>query len=271
MYAYSSTSVFPTSSWNATNYWVDVLFDPGGLVRSTSIIVRPLIADRARHRRRGARRRAAVTSKRGRPPARPENPLIAQDDRRGRRGEAAPTRRRAGQPADKPGYDTLARPPVGTAPRAGSRPCNLVTRSQAQDDPRDRVQAPVEAPQGPTCIYRTEDGKAFITLAVQSLDIDRLKKRVHRAQTVDVSDRTAYCGIHGTLDPVPAAAGQPRAQRRGAVLGGQAVRRPGRPTARKLTPRRAAVSLLRRSGYSPSAVEGVAGAFRGGDVVTRPG
>ena len=28
VYAYSPTSVFPTSSWNATNYWVDVLFAP---------------------------------------------------------------------------------------------------------------------------------------------------------------------------------------------------------------------------------------------------
>jgi hypothetical protein len=27
VFANSSTSVFPTSSWNATNYWVDVLFD----------------------------------------------------------------------------------------------------------------------------------------------------------------------------------------------------------------------------------------------------
>jgi hypothetical protein len=29
VYAYSSTDVFPTSSWNASNYWVDVLFAPG--------------------------------------------------------------------------------------------------------------------------------------------------------------------------------------------------------------------------------------------------
>jgi hypothetical protein len=29
VYAYSSNSVFPLSSYNATNYWVDVLFDPG--------------------------------------------------------------------------------------------------------------------------------------------------------------------------------------------------------------------------------------------------
>ena len=29
VYAYSSTSTFPTTSYNATNYWVDVLFQPG--------------------------------------------------------------------------------------------------------------------------------------------------------------------------------------------------------------------------------------------------
>jgi hypothetical protein len=29
VYAYSATHVFPTSSSNATNYWVDVLFAPG--------------------------------------------------------------------------------------------------------------------------------------------------------------------------------------------------------------------------------------------------
>jgi hypothetical protein len=30
VYAYASSSTFPTSSWNASNYWVDVLFDPAG-------------------------------------------------------------------------------------------------------------------------------------------------------------------------------------------------------------------------------------------------
>lgn len=29
VYAYSSTSSFPRASWNASNYWVDVLFSPG--------------------------------------------------------------------------------------------------------------------------------------------------------------------------------------------------------------------------------------------------
>ena len=30
VYAYSASPTFPASSWNATNYWVDVLFAPGG-------------------------------------------------------------------------------------------------------------------------------------------------------------------------------------------------------------------------------------------------
>jgi hypothetical protein len=29
VYAYSATSVFPTNTFNSTNYWVDVLFAPG--------------------------------------------------------------------------------------------------------------------------------------------------------------------------------------------------------------------------------------------------
>jgi hypothetical protein len=28
LYVYSSTLIFPVSSFNATNYWVDVLFTP---------------------------------------------------------------------------------------------------------------------------------------------------------------------------------------------------------------------------------------------------
>ena len=29
VYAYSGTTVFPTNNFNASNYWVDVLFAPG--------------------------------------------------------------------------------------------------------------------------------------------------------------------------------------------------------------------------------------------------
>ena len=57
--------------------------------------------------------------------------------------------------------------------------------------------APVEAPQGPTCIFRARSGKAFVTLAVQKLDISRLKKQLHRAQSVGVAHRAGYCGTYG--------------------------------------------------------------------------
>lgn len=124
----------------------------------------------------------------------PDNPLIGKTTAS---GAASTSNEHAPKPVDKPGYDTLLDRQSGSS-RSRFTPCNLVTRSQAQDILGNRVQAPVEAPQGPTCIYRTEDGKAFITLAVQSLDINRLKKQTRRKQTVDVSDRTAYCGIHGT-------------------------------------------------------------------------
>jgi hypothetical protein len=30
VYAYGSSSVLPVNTWNATNYWVDVLFAPAG-------------------------------------------------------------------------------------------------------------------------------------------------------------------------------------------------------------------------------------------------
>lgn len=124
----------------------------------------------------------------------PENPLVGKTSASTSSGR---TNEALAKPADKPAYDTLLdRQSTGSESRF--TPCNLVTRSQAQSILGDRVQTPVEAPQGPTCIYRTETGKTFITLAVQSLDIDRLKKQVKARKAVAVSDRTAYCGVHGT-------------------------------------------------------------------------
>ena len=37
IYIYSSTSAFPTSSFNSTNYWVDVAFSPGASLKSISV------------------------------------------------------------------------------------------------------------------------------------------------------------------------------------------------------------------------------------------
>jgi hypothetical protein len=121
-------------------------------------------------------------------PGSPENPLVAAP---GDVNEGQP------KPADAPGYDTLLDRQASTSERRFT-PCNLVTRSQARAILGGRVRAPVEAPQGPTCIYRAEAGGPFVTLAVQSLDLDIVKKRVRRREAVEVADRSAYCGMYGT-------------------------------------------------------------------------
>lgn len=41
VYAYGSNSVFPTQTWNTSNYWVDVLFQPGPAPELTSLAIIP--------------------------------------------------------------------------------------------------------------------------------------------------------------------------------------------------------------------------------------
>ena len=41
VYAYGASSVFPNQTWNTSNYWVDVLFQPGAAPTLTSITVTP--------------------------------------------------------------------------------------------------------------------------------------------------------------------------------------------------------------------------------------
>jgi hypothetical protein len=42
------------------------------------------------------------------------------------------------------------------------------------------------------------DGKSFITLAVQSLEFSKLKRRIHKRQPVSISDASAFCGVLGS-------------------------------------------------------------------------
>jgi hypothetical protein len=127
------------------------------------------------------------------PPGSPQNPLVGKSTESttsGRSNEAQ------GRSTAKPGYETLV-DRQARKPRSRFTPCNLVTRAQATAILGGPVQAPLEAPQGPTCIYRSESGKSFITLAVQPLDFDRLKKQIRGPQSVEIADRAAYCGTYG--------------------------------------------------------------------------
>jgi hypothetical protein len=82
------------------------------------------------------------------------------------------------------------------APSA-DRPCSLVTKTQARAIIGRPIVEPLEAPQGPTCIYRTAAGKSYITLAVQTFELASLKKQIRNARKVSVSGASAYCGTYG--------------------------------------------------------------------------
>jgi hypothetical protein len=84
------------------------------------------------------------------------------------------------------------------APQHRFTPCNLVTAREAAEIVGAPMRLPVEAPQGPTCIYRPRAGDALVALAIQDLAFGQIKGRIKQLREVDVSDeRTAYCGTHG--------------------------------------------------------------------------
>jgi hypothetical protein len=94
-----------------------------------------------------------------------------------------------------PSFETLLE---RQSSKPGSRftPC-LVTRAQAGAILGAPVMAPREAPQGPTCIYRTRKGNDFITLAVQPASFSGLKRQISRPHSIQVAGRSAFCGAHG--------------------------------------------------------------------------
>jgi hypothetical protein len=110
----------------------------------------------------------------------------------GRLNEAASSKAKA----KAPGYDALL-DSQSSHPRSRFTPCNLVTEKQAQAILGAPLQDPIEAAQGPTCIYRSKDGRSFVTLAVQSLDFAKLKPRLRLSRRVTVGERSAYCGTYG--------------------------------------------------------------------------
>jgi hypothetical protein len=116
-------------------------------------------------------------------PGSPERPLEA---RRTPPGAAPAT----------PGYKALVKE-QSRRPRRRFTPCNLVTERQAQAIVGAAMRDPVEAAQGPTCIYRSRDGRSFVTVAVQALRFDAIRPRLRLRRRVAVAGRTAYCGTYG--------------------------------------------------------------------------
>jgi hypothetical protein len=97
----------------------------------------------------------------------------------------------------QPGYRELLEQ-QSSSPKSRWTPCMLVTRAQAHGIVGSALLEPQEAPQGPTCIYRSKSHKYFITVAVQTLDFRKLRRQIRHRKRVLVSSRIAYCGDYGT-------------------------------------------------------------------------
>ncbi len=122
----------------------------------------------------------------GAPKGSPQNPLVGKLTEESREGATA----------QEPGYQSLVDRQSRT-PQSRFTPCNLVSERQAAAIVGAPIEQPLEAPQGPTCIYRSRDGTSFVTVGVQQVSLDSLKGRMRQRERVDIGSRTAYCGNHG--------------------------------------------------------------------------
>jgi hypothetical protein len=133
-------------------------------------------------------------------PGTPTNPLTATRPDPGSTATAPGAAKvPSGEPssaAAAPNYEALLERQKAK-PQERFTPCNLVTRSEAEDIIGKRMQAPFEAQQGPTCIYRPHSGSELVGLTVQQTDFDTIKRQIEDLRRADVSGRKAYCGTYG--------------------------------------------------------------------------
>jgi len=78
-----------------------------------------------------------------------------------------------------------------------SDPCQLVTAAQAREIVGGPVGKPVEAPLGPTCIYRSLRDGRVITMSIEAANFARIKKSLRGAKSASMAGHTAYCGTYG--------------------------------------------------------------------------
>ncbi len=92
----------------------------------------------------------------------------------------------------------------------GLNPCTLVTASEARSITAGAVVGTLEAPLGPTCIYRSSNSKAAnITMTVESLKLSQVTHRMSKSTQFSVKSHPAYCGRLGPqMLFVPLANGQ---------------------------------------------------------------
>ena len=127
------------------------------------------------------------------PPGSPENPMVASKQESG-----SATAREPGKAGGttKPGFEKLIQR-QSSKPGSTFSPCSLVTRAQARAILGKPLRLPFQAPQGPTCIYRAAKGEGMVTVAVQTVDFDRLAKQLQQPTKITLDGRKGTCGQYG--------------------------------------------------------------------------
>jgi|SRR4051794_6024974 hypothetical protein len=128
-------------------------------------------------------------------PGSPSNPLVGKltEDNDATRNNEVGNGKSGGTQMD---YQKLLERQT-SKPHSQFTPCNLVSPARARAILGGPIQAPIEAPQGPTCIYRTKTNSRFVTVAVQPLSLATVKRQLKGREAVALPGRTAYCGVYG--------------------------------------------------------------------------
>jgi hypothetical protein len=101
-----------------------------------------------------------------------------------------------GTPGAAVGYQQLVEQ-QSRNPQRRFTPCSLVTKAQARAIVGTTIKTPLEAAQGPTCIYRSTPSAGYITVAVQNVSYSTLARGLRGRHRVTVGTRTAVCGSRG--------------------------------------------------------------------------
>jgi hypothetical protein len=94
--------------------------------------------------------------------------------------------------------DNPGRADSGNGSQPGQlNPCTLVSKAQAQAIIGHQIEAPQEAPLGPTCIYQPVGAKSFVTITLEAIDFAKLEPELRDRKQLDVGGHAAYCGDYG--------------------------------------------------------------------------
>lgn len=97
------------------------------------------------------------------------------------------------------GAETPASSGDDTSPpgqHTGPNPCALVSTATARAVVRARIISRIEAPLGPTCIYKLAHSRQ-ITIAVEQVPFSSVAKALGKRKRVTVAGRPGYCGTRG--------------------------------------------------------------------------